>query len=495
MKKIITAEQTRATDEFTVENEAISSLELMERASNKFVERFLVVYPEVSSVCVFCGTGNNGGDGFAIARLLQRSGVEAKACLVKFSDTLSPDCQRNFDRLGKTLVLREGDHVEINCDLVIDAVFGSGLNRPVEGWLADLFNDINKSAVPVVSVDVPSGLFADSTGHGAVIQANDTITFQRPKLSFFIPETGLFSGKWHCVDIGLNEAFIEKQSSSFFVVDETDIVLPKREKFSHKGNFGRVQLVAGSYGKMGAAVLSAKGVLRIGAGLLTVHIPSCGYTTMQVSVPEAMVTVDLDEKSTSSAEIMNNADAVCVGPGLGTEQKTANWFESFVKKLKSPLVLDADALNLLAQMPELFGDLPSKIILTPHVGEFHRLFGECNNGFERIERARLFAQKHDLVIVLKGAHTAIITAEKVVFNVTGNAGMATGGSGDVLAGIITGLLAQGLSSEEAAISGVYIHGLAGDYAAKEVGEVSLMASDLLYFLPYSIDNVGKSQFI
>ncbi|MCO6357846.1 NAD(P)H-hydrate dehydratase [Roseivirga pacifica] len=495
MKKIISAAQTRETDSFTITKEGIPSIDLMERASKRFVERFLELYPAVSSVCVFAGIGNNGGGGLAIARLLQRNGVDAQAYLVKYADGLSADCKSNFDRLDNCVVLKEGDHTGVNCELIIDAIFGSGLNRPVEGWLADLFDDINRSDVPVVSVDVPSGLFADSSGHGAVIQADDTITFQRPKRSFFVPETGRFTGNWRCVDIGLNEGFIEGQESDFYLIEPSDVGLPKREKFSHKGNFGKVQLLAGSYGKMGAAILCAKAIMRSGAGLLTVHIPREGYTAMQVSVPEAMVTVDEGAEFISNPVVQSDASAICIGPGLGVNESTVQGLLQFLRSVEKPLVLDADALNILAQNPLFLKELPSKTVLTPHVGEFHRLFGECKDGFERLERAQQAAKKYDLVIVLKGAHTAVVDSERIVFNNTGNAGMATGGSGDVLAGIITALIGQGMAASEATLSGVYLHGLAGDYAAKKVGEVSLMASDLLKSLPYSIDNVRKKKII
>lgn len=295
------------------------------------------------------------------------------------------------------------------------------------------------------------------------------------------------------VDIALNEEFIQSQQSDYELIEAEDIkkLLPKRSKFQHKGDFGRVQVFAGSFGKIGAALLCSKAVLRAGAGLLTTHVPSCGYEILQSGLPEAMLTVDGQSELISDGVMLSNTSAVCVGPGIGTAALTAKWLESFLKSAEVPLVLDADALNIITKDESLFDLVPENSILTPHVGEFHRLFGYCKDGLERLERMKSVASNRNLVIILKGAHTAIALPNgMIIFNSTGNVGMATGGSGDVLTGIITGLLAQRLTSESAAVVGVFLHGSAGDLAEKKLGKMSLMASDLLNELPKAIINAG-----
>lgn len=491
MLKIINAEQTREADLFTIQNEPIESIDLMERASLAFVDRFCKLFNSEQAVAVVCGTGNNGGDGLAIARLLISRGYQVEVLLLDFSE-LSRDCQINYERLDGRLDKRKPKDFKLpKADIIIDAIFGSGLNRPVEGGLALVIESINASGAEVVSVDVPSGLFADTVNlDGAIVQATYTITFQRPKLSFFIPESGRYVGQWYMENIDLNEEFIENQESDFYLMDERTLqFLPKRKKFQHKGDFGRVQIFAGSLGKMGAAFLCAKAAMKSGAGLLTVHTAHCGMQILQTSLPEAMLTIDESEEFISSGSVLPETDVVCIGPGIGRNTKTVENLRSLLKANPKKLVIDADGLNILSDHSELMDLLPEGSVLTPHVGEFHRLFGQCRNGLERIELAKSVAFKRKLVIVLKGAHTAVIDpTNKVCFNNTGNPGMATAGSGDVLAGVITGLLAQGLSSEKAAQLGVYVHGRAGDLAAKTFGETSMMASDLLNFMHRAICN-------
>lgn len=501
MKNIISAVQTRAADTFTIENEPISSIDLMERASRAFIEKFVAWFGPGSMIHVVCGVGNNGGDGFAIARLLVEKGYSVKTSLITYAEKLSEDCKINFDRLGQSNinVVKSIDEFEVSGEVVIDAIFGSGLNRPVTGLACEVIQKINKASVYVVSVDIPSGLFADQINlEGEVVEADCTISFQRPKLTFLIPESGKFVGAWYAVDIGLDEAFLRGQQTHFYLVEGHDIaaILPERKKFQHKGNFGRVQVFSGSHGKIGAALLCSKAVLRSGAGLLTTHIPQSGYEIMQVGLPEAMVTVDEGINYIKSGNVLSNTDVVCIGPGIGTESTTARWLDNILENTALPMVLDADALNVIAQDPRLMNLIPPGSVLTPHMGEFHRLFGECESGLERIEKMRSVALERKLVILLKGAHSTIALPDgRVVFNSTGNAGMATAGSGDVLSGIITGLLAQRADSGDAAMAGVYLHGLAGDLAEKKVGKMSLMASDLLNELPEAINNVQEMSFI
>lgn len=492
MQKILSAEQIRKADQFTIQNEPIASIDLMERASMAFVQEFEKRVDKQQHILVVCGTGNNGGDGLAITRILLDRGYDVKAVLIRFSSKLSEDCQINLKRLEGAVEEVGPDEFQLpNSDIIVDALFGSGLNRPVTGGLAKVIESINSSQNQVISVDIPSGLFADEANlEGAIVEADATITFQRPKLSFLIPETGKFVGEWCSVDIGLDEVYINNQEGDFYILDSSvkRNLLP-RTKFGHKGNFGRVQVIAGSLGKMGAAFLCSKAVLRSGAGLLTVHVPAFGMQVMQTSLPEAMLTIDQFEGLISGAAILNSTDVVCFGPGVGTASKTVENFRAMLESGIEKLVVDADGLNILSENAELMDLLPGGTILTPHVVEFHRLFGECKNGLERLKLAQNVAFKRNLVIVLKGAHTAVVCPDKkVYFNNTGNPGMATAGSGDVLAGIITGLLAQGLTSVDAATMGVFIHGEAGDLAKKSFGEVSLMASDLLQYLPEAISN-------
>lgn len=492
MKKLLSVAQTREADQYTIHNEPITSLELMERASLAFVSEFEERVSTESLVIVVCGTGNNGGDGLAIARLLKSKHYNVRVILVRFSSELSDDCLANLKQFGSDVnEVKPSEFVLPNSHVVVDALFGSGLNRPILGDLERVVSTINNAESKTFSVDVPSGLFSDEVNlTGAIVQADFTITFQRPKLSFFIPESGSFVGEWKAVNIGLDEDFIEAQNGSYFLLDHSiRKALPPRAKFQHKGHFGRVQVFAGSYGKMGAAFLCSKAAMKSGAGLLTAHVPKCGVQVLQTSLPEAMVSVDSEEQLISEGSLQKNTDVVCFGPGVGVEQKTVQAFRQLLEAGVSRLVVDADGLNILSEHSGLLDLLPESTVLTPHVGEFHRLFGKCSDGLERIKVAQSVAKKKKLVIILKGAHSAIIVPSgEVYFNNTGNAGMATAGSGDVLAGIVTGLMAQGLGSEEAACLGVFLHGLAGDLARKNVGEVSLMASDLLHFLPKAISN-------
>jgi len=500
MKKIITTAQVRAADQYTINSESIASIDLMERATEEFLKHFVSIIPSTYSIHVVCGRGNNGGDGLAVTRLLREQGYQVRCSLVNASSHLSPDCEGNLNRLviPPDLISNAIDLI-IEEDVVVDALLGSGLDRPATGFFAAIIEKINDSKAKRVSIDTPSGLFSDQVElSGAIVKADLTIAFQRPKLSFLIPESGEYVGEFRIADIGLDEEFIESQESDYSLIEASDVkyFLPLRKKFQHKGHFGRVQIFSGSFGKIGAAFLCGKAVLKAGTGLLTVHIPKCGYEIIQSTLPEAMVTVDDSDNQISSGKVFENTDALCVGPGLGTDAATVRWLDLMLKENRKPMVIDADALNILATHRRLMDNVPESSILTPHLGEFNRLFGSGAHGLDRIEKMRSVASERNWVIVLKGAHTTIaLPSGKVVFNTTGNSGMATAGSGDVLTGIITGLMSQGLKSEEAAMAGVYLHGMAGDLAEKSVGKMSLMASDLLHKLPESIINVRHMSFI
>lgn len=496
MQKILSADQTRAADQFTIEHEPVASIDLMERASAAFVNMFLQKVPVHTPVTVVCGPGNNGGDGFAIARMLLARDFVVSSFLINISPNLSEDCAINLKRLreiSKVQLIYNPSDMEVTDGIVIDAVFGSGLNRPVDGLAGEVIERLNASGLPIVSVDVPSGLFADEVNlSGKIIRASATITFQLPKLSFVVPESGRFVGEWYAVDIGLSAEFINDQDSKYSLIDASYVsaVLPVREKFGHKGSYGRVQLVAGSLGKMGAACLCGEACLKSGAGLLTIHVPGVGLNVVQTVLKEAMATADVCETHVSDIPLLQNTDVICLGPGLGTADETTDALRELLKRAEMPMVIDADALNIIAKSPSLLKHIPEGSVLTPHVGEFERLFGRQPDGLARIEKMTEIAVTNRLVVVLKGAHTAVSDESgQVFFNTTGNSGMATAGSGDVLAGVIAGLMAQGLNGKDAAISGVFLHGMAGDFAENKVGKMSLMASNLLNELHQAISNV------
>jgi NAD(P)H-hydrate epimerase len=343
-------------------------------------------------------------------------------------------------------------------------------------------------------VDTPSGLSVDSHSTGPIVQAQFTVSFQLPKLAFFFPQHANNVGEWAVVDIGLSQNFLKEVEAYHFYVTEKSVkkLIRARKRFSHKGNFGHGLLIAGSNGKMGAAVLSARAAMRSGLGLLTVHAPACGLEVLQTSVPEAMVEVDSNENHFSTLPGGFDYEALGVGPGLGKHLDSAKAFSSLLKKYQHRMVIDADALNILSENRELLQLVPKGSILTPHPKEFERLVGAWANDFQRLEKQKELAAQLQSIIVLKGAFTSVVDEKgNAYFNPTGNPGMATGGSGDVLTGILVGLMAQGFSSIEAAILGVYLHGLAGDLAAYEVGMDSLMASDLIKYLPTAFKRIAK----
>ncbi len=503
--KILTAKQIHRTDAATIEHEPIASIDLMERAARAFTKAFVRVFPDQRQpVMVFAGPGNNGGDALAVARLLHEQHYAVRAFTVNTKDEFSPDCQTNLDRLSKLITVyairTEDDKPEIPENaVIIDGLFGSGLSRPATGLFARVIDHINASQASVAAIDIPSGLFCDEPvpdAQAAIICARYTFTFQLPKRCFFLPQNGVHTGHWQVIDIGLNQYFIDDTYTDYFYVEENMVkpLIKKRQKFSHKGTYGKAMLIAGGYGKMGAAILCSRACLRTGVGLLTVHVPECGYQIIQTAVPEAMALVDDDARYFSrlgkdKASDLSGYDVVGVGPGISTEEKTASAVADLLREAKKhnqPMVLDADVLNICGKHKFLLNLIPPRSILTPHPIEFERITEKPNDDFHRLELAREFTQRHNVYIVLKGAFTATVTPEgKVYFNSTGNPGMATGGSGDVLTGIITSLLAQDYVPLHAAMFGVYLHGLAGDLAAAKVGEEALIASDI-------IDHIGEA---
>jgi NAD(P)H-hydrate epimerase len=494
--KILKADQIRSWDQYTIEHEPIASIDLMERAATKCFEWLDDNGWFVHSFAVFCGKGNNGGDGLAIARMLANRGCKVSVCILEFGHKGTEDFQTNLAKLHLYpsvdihFIQDENNFHPLSKEtVVIDALFGSGLTRPPDGITPSLIDHINNSGCKVIAIDVPSGMSVDQSSKGnKIIKANYTLSFQCYKLAFLVAESAAFIGEVVILDIGLLSEFLGSLETNFELIDKSIIrtIYKPRNRFAHKGNFGHAMIIAGSYGKIGAAVLSAKACLRSGVGLLTCFIPKCGYEILQTAVSEAMIMTDANSSIiTKIGDDVLKYDSIGIGPGLGTASETRTAFKEFLSIYKKPVVMDADALNGLS-MEKKMPSLPPGSILTPHPKEFERLFGESENDFERIERALVNAKLLNCSIVLKGHHTFIATASgKGYFNNTGNAGMATAGSGDVLTGMITSLLAQNYSSEDASILAVYLHGLAGDIAAKEFSKEAMIAGDI-------IDSIGKA---
>jgi NAD(P)H-hydrate epimerase len=495
--KILNAQQIREWDQYTILNEPVPSIDLMERAAGQCMhwleENSLLNH----SFKIFCGKGNNGGDGLAMARMLSQKARDVAVFILEFGHLGTEDFQVNLERLHQCagveikFIQTEQQFPSFeNNDIIIDALFGSGLNRPLEGVTATLVEHINDSGCKIIAVDTPSGLPVDHSAEGEkIIRANHTLSFQVIKLSFLLPENANFIGKVHILGIGLHPEYYNSIETNYELIDKKIIsaIYKPRSRFAHKGNFGHTLLVAGSYGKLGAAILCAKACLRSGAGLTTCHIPKCGYEIMQTDVPEAMVMTDLDSSIIAKIEEdLSKFNCIGIGPGIGTATETRKVLQEIFEVYKKPVVLDADALNLISTDKKLLKKIPQNSILTPHPKEFERLFGETKNDFERIQLAKQKAGESGLVIVLKGHHTCIATPDgKMYFNNTGNAGMAKGGSGDVLTGILTALVGQYHDTIKSAILGVFLHGLAGDIAAEKYSKEAMIAGDI-------IENLGEA---
>jgi hydroxyethylthiazole kinase-like uncharacterized protein yjeF len=500
--KILSSQQIKQADSFTIENEPISSGNLMERAAqcctNWIEERF----DKNFSFSIVCGLGNNGGDGLAIARILAQKGLQITVYIIEHSLNKSADFIENETRL-KLLSL---DNITIHYisksselknlfssfhnHVIIDAIFGIGLNKPTEGLVKECIQLINNTGLPVISIDIPSGLYCDTLNKttDTIIQANYTLTFQQPKLSFMFPEAADCIGVFSILNIGLNTDFINRTQSSFYFTTQHDVLsfLKTRPQAAHKGTFGHALIAAGSYGKMGAAVLAAKACMRSGVGLLTVHIPKSGYEILQTALPEAMAVTDSEELYICNQLNQDKYNAIGIGPGIGTNTETQNVLKSLIQNTTVPLIIDADAINILSENKTWLAFLPGNTILTPHPKEFDRIAGSSETSEERLKKQQEFSIKNKCYIVLKGKNTSISCPNgDIHFNSTGNPGMATGGSGDVLTGIITSLVAQNYNALQACILGVYIHGMAGDFAAIELSQESMIASDI-------INNLSKS---
>ncbi|RXM40964.1 bifunctional ADP-dependent NAD(P)H-hydrate dehydratase/NAD(P)H-hydrate epimerase [Chryseobacterium sp. CH21] len=486
--KIFTAEQIRNWDQFTIAHEPVSSIQLMERASMAVAHWISEHCKNHKKLVIFCGNGNNGGDGLAVARILYLKGFDVDVFVGdpkgKFSEDASVNLKRLRDMSG--ISVRKFDQIEqYNFDdktIIIDALFGTGLSRPLEGEYKMLVEQLNAKKNNKISIDVPSGLSAEEMfDHDAVIlKADYTLTFQCWKRTFLHPETGKYTGKIEVLDIDLSNGYSEKTETAYFVTDNAlvESIFKPRNEFSHKGSFGKAVIIGGSYGKIGAAVLATKSALKTGVGLTFTLAPQCGYEILQTSCPEAMF-IKGGEEFISNFE--TEKDFICgIGPGLGTHPETEKSFLDFLKNYNKPLILDADALNIISKDQKNLELIPKGSIITPHPKEFERLFGSTGNSFKRLELAREKAKELDVYIVLKDHHTQVITPQgKVFYNITGNSGLAKGGSGDILTGILTSLLAQGYSQEETCILSVWLHGRAADFAAEKKSKEAMLPTNVI----------------
>ena len=504
--KIFPSSSIKKLDAYTIEHEPIASIDLMERAATALTKAIMNRWSRETPVTVFAGPGNNGGDALAVARMLSEKGYKTEVYLFNPKGELSPDCQTNKElvEMAEEVTFHEistqfvpptltPDH------LVIDGLFGSGLNKPLSGGFAAVVKYINASKSPVVAIDIPSGLMGEDNTYNIrqnIMRADVTLSIQLPKLSFFFPENEDIVGEWELLNIGLKTEFIGTVESSFFTTEEAEIrnLIKPRKRFAHKGAFGHGLLIAGSYGMAGASILSARACLRSGIGLLTVHVPIHNHDLMQSTVPEAIVHTDIHERYFAEPTDIDRYQAIAIGPGLGQEEDTALAMMEQIQNCPLPLVLDADALNILSTHRSWLSRLPKRCILTPHLGELERLIGKCMDTYERLVKTKELAAYLQSYIIVKGSWSAVVTPEgNCYFNPTGNPGMATAGSGDVLTGILLSLLSQGYSQEDASRLGVYVHGLAGDIAAQQKGEIGMTSSDIVEALPIAWKKLSETK--
>jgi hydroxyethylthiazole kinase-like uncharacterized protein yjeF len=497
MLKLLSAEQIHQVDKYTIEHEPVKSIDLMERAAFACVKRIIKLTDPDDKIIVVCGKGNNGGDGLAITRLLAVQGFDTKALVIHYTDTFTADAQTNYSMLKQNFPSRVKDihsleefkeSTDYKDAVIIDALLGTGINKKTEGLLADVINHINKSFKKIISIDIPSGLYADqsSSQNSAIVQSSLTLTFQIPKLSFLLAENKNYVPEFELLDIGLHEKAISEQTTNRYYLTAVDIssLITKRSKFSHKGNFGHALLLAGSKGKSGAAVISSKACLRSGAGLLTVHSTKDTLAALLNHLPEAMSSEDSNSDFITEIEKPENYSAIGFGPGVGLDEETQLVLKKILHYYKGKLVIDADGLNILSENKTWLSFLPPDSILTPHPKEFERLTEKHSDDFERLKAVKQFSIKYNCIVVLKGAHSVIAMPDgNLFFNSSGNAGLAKGGSGDGLTGIILGLLSRGYSPPQAALIGTYVHGFAADLLLKKRSMESSLISDVIDQLP------------
>ncbi|TNH05159.1 NAD(P)H-hydrate dehydratase [Testudinibacter sp. TR-2022] len=508
--KVLNPQQIRQVDADTIQHKPISSINLMEQAAEACSQWLIGHFPRHPDLIfnIVCGCGNNGGDGLAIARQLRLQGFSVRVFLLA-AERYAPDCQTNLRRLQQldvpmTLLQHRDDLNRLqDCDgIVIDALFGSGLNHTLQGLAVELINTVNQLKLLTVSIDLPSGLSCEQENNitaDTVIRADYTLCLEIPKLPLLLPENQEYSGEMVLLPIGLLPDAVARQSSELFYTDLHDIqqIYRPRRRFSHKGSFGHALIIAGSYGKIGAAVLAVQGCLRAGAGLVSVESPKCGYPILQSAVPEAMAIINHGETVLSGCSShYRTYRAVGIGSGIGQDPLTKYYLLQLLHQMDKPMVLDADALNLLSQDPAAQQLIPPHSILTPHPKEWQRWIGEWQHDHHKLQLSRTFAQQQKLYVVLKGAYTAIFCPDgSIHFNSSGNPGMASGGSGDVLTGVLTALLAQGYSPKQSAILGVYLHGYAGDLAAQALSQEGMIAGDLIRYLPLALRELSRTHSV
>ncbi|HHU99175.1 MAG TPA: NAD(P)H-hydrate dehydratase [Bacteroidales bacterium] len=504
--KIFTSAEIREIEAATIRLEPVTPAGLMERAATALFQQVKDIVAPERKINVFAGPGNNGGDGLVLARLLHEDGYVVRVFVIETGSARSSELNLNAERLERSgiipVTITDPGQVPAiwRDEVIIDAIFGTGLRKSPSGVAAGVIQRINETGAFVISVDVPSGLFCEDnqdSDRDSIVRASKTLTFQFPKLSFMFAGNGIYTGEWEVIDIGLHTDTISSMATPcHYVLRETvRPMIRKRNKFDHKGTYGHALLIAGSYGKAGAATLSAGAALRSGAGLVTVHTPSSAVLALQAALPEAMVSPDSGTGNVTALPDLKPYNAIGVGPGLGTDPDTASVLRELLKNISVPLILDADALNIIAQNREWLDLLPPLTVLTPHPGEFRRLTGTTSTDFRLVQEQREFAVRYRCVVVLKGAHTSVALPDGTLFfNSTGNPGMATGGSGDVLTGIITSLLAQGYDPSDAAVAGVYLHGLSGDIALRIHSEEAVIAGDILMNIGRAFRETNFSNF-
>ena len=503
MHKIYSRTQIKSWDAYTIANEPIASIDLMERAANEIAKVILNDFEKIKNFEIYCGQGNNGGDGLAVARILAFNKKNIKVHIVGEKEIGTPDFELNLQRLKsiETVTVKTIKHKSDLCaaidgTIIIDAIIGTGLKGATNGLIKETIDFINALKSPIVAIDVPSGLLCDEplAANTSVVRATTTLTFQCLKLAFLFSENQQYCGKVRMLNIGLSPAFedLEKTKNYYASKESVREMIPRRNMFSHKGNNGHALLLCGSEGKFGAALLAAKACLRSGAGLLTVHSAGNLELALNSFLPSAMFSSDISKVNISQLPDLRRYTAVAFGCGVGFEKESCQALKLLIQQCNVPIVLDADALTILSENKTWLSFLPPGTILTPHPKEFERLFGKWNNGFERLQMQKEYSEKYNCYIVFKGAYTCVSAPNGICyFNTTGNPGMAKGGSGDALTGVITALLAQGLPMVDACIARVYIHGLAGDYAKQGFGELSMLPEDLIEHLGAAFNSINE----
>ncbi len=491
--KILSVSQIQEADQYTIKNEPIDSIDLMERASKKVAQWILERYSKKYKVCILVGSGNNGGDGLAIARLLYGYGYRVKVLLVMGEDG-SDDFTENLLRLRRlnVTIISELEAFDQKPTIFLDAIFGSGLSREIEGEPAKIINEVNSITGEKIAIDIPSGVFADkASGEGSIFKAHHTLSFQLPKLAFMMPENHQFVGEWHILDIQIHADYLNRIDSDYQILLASDFNLPQFSPFAHKGSRGRATIIAGGYGRMGAAIIAMKGALHSGIGLLTAQVCGASVNVVQSTIPESLILQDENKYVLGTFHDYTNQDVVVIGPAIGLASKTKELFIQLLNNYQGQLIIDADALNLLAENQELLEILPEGAILTPHIGEFDRLLGPSGNHFERLSKMKKFCKKYKVVMILKGKNTAICSREgEISFNSTGNAGMAKGGSGDLLCGILAGTYPFLKNTLVCAKLAVLLHGTIGDYAQQEEGDLFMNPSGWMKYMGKAVASIN-----